>query len=120
MTADDDPARACWTSGGRAIDAHDPERVAAVFTEDAIFQGLHPYSVGREGVADYYDSPAARHDGRLPDPRNPQAHRDWCSATCAPTSRFPTGHGERQLGVLVTRGDDGWRIAALPGVATAG
>ena len=39
-----------------AVDAHQPERVAAHFTEDAIFQGLHPYSVGREGVAEYYDS----------------------------------------------------------------
>jgi uncharacterized protein (TIGR02246 family) len=39
-----------------AVDAHDPEGVAAVFTEDAIFQGLHPYSVGRQGVADYYAS----------------------------------------------------------------
>ncbi|WP_034260753.1 YybH family protein [Actinospica robiniae] len=42
-----------WKS---AVDAHEPERVAAVFTEDAIFQGLHPYSVGRRGVADYYAS----------------------------------------------------------------
>jgi uncharacterized protein (TIGR02246 family) len=42
-----------WKS---AVDAHEPERVAAVFTEDAIFQGLHPYSVGRDGVAAYYDS----------------------------------------------------------------
>lgn len=37
-----------------AVDAHDPEGVSAVFTEQAIFQGLHPYSVGRAGVADYY------------------------------------------------------------------
>lgn len=42
-----------WKS---AVDAHDPERVAENFTEDAIFQGLHPYSVGRAGVAAYYDS----------------------------------------------------------------
>ncbi|MET7304813.1 nuclear transport factor 2 family protein [Embleya sp. NPDC005575] len=42
-----------WKS---AVDAHEPERVAAVFTEDAIFQGLHPYTVGRQGVADYYAS----------------------------------------------------------------
>jgi uncharacterized protein (TIGR02246 family) len=42
-----------WKS---AVDAHDPERVAAIFTEDAIFQGLHPYRVGRDGVAAYYDS----------------------------------------------------------------
>jgi hypothetical protein len=39
-----------------AVDKHEPNRVAALFTADAIFQGLHPYSVGRRGVADYYDS----------------------------------------------------------------
>jgi hypothetical protein len=42
-----------WKS---AVDRHQPEQVAAQFTEDAIFQGLHPYSVGRPGVAAYYDS----------------------------------------------------------------
>ncbi|MEV6288228.1 SgcJ/EcaC family oxidoreductase [Kribbella sp. NPDC051770] len=40
-----------WRS---AVDAHDPELVASYFTDDAIFQGLHPYSVGPEGVAAYY------------------------------------------------------------------
>lgn len=39
-----------------AVDAHDPDRVASCFTDDAIFQGLHPYSVGPDGVAEYYDS----------------------------------------------------------------
>jgi hypothetical protein len=39
-----------------AVDAHDPKRVASYFTDDAIFQGLHPYSVGPVGVAEYYDS----------------------------------------------------------------
>jgi uncharacterized protein (TIGR02246 family) len=42
-----------WKAG---VDAHEPQRVAGVFTEDAIFQGLRPYSVGRQGVADYYAS----------------------------------------------------------------
>jgi uncharacterized protein (TIGR02246 family) len=42
-----------WKAG---VDAHEPEAVAAVFTEQAIFQGLHPYSVGRRGVAEYYAS----------------------------------------------------------------
>lgn len=42
-----------WKAG---VDRHDPEAVAAAFTDDAIFQGLHPYSVGRRGVFDYYDS----------------------------------------------------------------
>jgi muconolactone delta-isomerase len=37
-----------------AVDAHQPEQVAALFTTDAIFQGLHPYTVGQEGVAEYY------------------------------------------------------------------
>jgi uncharacterized protein (TIGR02246 family) len=39
-----------------AVDAHDPAAVAKVFTDDAIFQGLHPYSVGKAGVAEYYES----------------------------------------------------------------
>ena len=34
-----------------AVGAHDPERVASYFTEDTIFKGLHPYSVGREGIS---------------------------------------------------------------------
>ncbi|MEU4744030.1 hypothetical protein AB0G02_26675 [Actinosynnema sp. NPDC023658] len=39
-----------------AVGAHRPDEVAALFTEDAIFQGLRPYGVGREVVADYYAS----------------------------------------------------------------
>ncbi|TCC64733.1 DUF4440 domain-containing protein [Kribbella pittospori] len=39
-----------------AIVEHDPKRVASYFTEDAIFQGLHPYGVGRDTVTEYYDS----------------------------------------------------------------
>jgi ketosteroid isomerase-like protein len=42
-----------WKS---AVDTHDPKRVATGFTDDAIFQGLHPYSVGPDSVAEYYDS----------------------------------------------------------------
>ena len=42
-----------WKAG---IDAHEPGSVAALFTENAIFQGFHPYVVGPEGVAEYYDS----------------------------------------------------------------
>lgn len=39
-----------------AVDAHEPDEVAAVFTEDALFQGLKPYGVGRAAVAAYYES----------------------------------------------------------------
>lgn len=42
-----------WKSG---IDAHEPQQVASCFTEDAIFQGLRPYVVGHQGVAEYYES----------------------------------------------------------------
>jgi len=42
-----------WKS---AVDAHDPDGVASCFTEDAIFQGLRPYSVGPKSVAEYYAS----------------------------------------------------------------
>jgi ketosteroid isomerase-like protein len=42
-----------WKS---AVDAHDFGRVASYFTDDAIFQGLHPYSVGPKSVAEYYAS----------------------------------------------------------------
>ena len=45
-----------WKAG---VDTHQPERVAALFTEDALFPGLHPYSVGRRGVAEYHDSQPA-------------------------------------------------------------
>lgn len=39
-----------------AVDAHEPDEVTAVFTEDALFQGLKPYGVGRAAVAAYYES----------------------------------------------------------------
>ena len=42
-----------------AVDAHQPDQVAALFTTDAIFQGLHPYTVGPAGVAGYYASQPA-------------------------------------------------------------
>jgi hypothetical protein len=42
-----------WRS---AVDAHDPDRIASYFTDDVIFQGLHPYSVGPKSVAEYYAS----------------------------------------------------------------
>ena len=42
-----------WADG---IKAHEPDRVASYFTEDAIFQGFDPVqTVGRTGIAAYYD-----------------------------------------------------------------
>ena len=35
-----------WKAG---VDAHEPAAVAACFTEDAVFQGMRPYSVDGRG-----------------------------------------------------------------------
>jgi uncharacterized protein (TIGR02246 family) len=41
-----------WAEG---INAHRPDDVASVFTEDAIFQGFDPtHTTGRVGIAAYY------------------------------------------------------------------
>ncbi|MCO5995851.1 YybH family protein [Actinoallomurus rhizosphaericola] len=56
MTDTEEILRGVLDQWKAAVDGHQPDRVASYFTEDAIFQGLHPYSVGRQGVADYYDS----------------------------------------------------------------
>jgi len=53
---DDEILRGVLDQWKAAVDAHRPQQVASCFTEDAIFQGLRPYSVGRQGVADYYAS----------------------------------------------------------------
>lgn len=94
-----------------AVDKHEPERVASTFTEDAIFQGLHPYSVGRHGIAEYYDS---QPDGLTAEYRILESRRfaddlvlgyldvDF-SFTDRPTLRV-------KLGVLVKRLEDGWYI----------
>jgi uncharacterized protein (TIGR02246 family) len=95
-----------------AVDKHEPEQVASAFTEDAIFQGLHPYSVGRQGIAEYYDSQPA---GMTAEYRILETRRfaddlalgyldvDF-SFTDRPTLTV-------KLGVLVKRLDDGWYIS---------
>lgn len=94
-----------------AIDAGTPEQVAEVFTEDAIFQGLHPYSVGPQGVVDYYSSqpPGMTVTYRLLETRRPadDVVLGYAKADFAFPNR-PTV--ELYLGVLVERGDGGWRI----------
>jgi uncharacterized protein (TIGR02246 family) len=97
-----------WKAG---IDAHEPERVAEVFAEDAIFQGLHPYSVGRQGVSDYY---ASQPGGmtvtyRILETRSPAAGlvAGYVSTDFAFPDR-PTV--SVNVGVVVTHGDDGWHI----------
>ena len=97
-----------WRAG---IAAHDPQRVAAVFTEDAVFEGLRPYSAGRPGVFDYYDSQPAglTVDYRINETRRP-AENVVLGYLRADFTR-PDGTGiPLNLSVLVTR-DVGWRIA---------
>ncbi|MCU1701816.1 MAG: hypothetical protein JWR48_5798 [Mycobacterium sp.] len=94
-----------------SIDAQLPERVAEVFTEDAIFQGLHPYSVGRQGVIDYYASqpPGMTVTYRILEGRQPAA--GLVLGYVAADFSFPDRPTVRvYLGVLVKHTDDGWRI----------
>jgi uncharacterized protein (TIGR02246 family) len=95
-----------------AIDAQEPERVADVFTEDAIFQGLRPYRVGRQGVIDYY---ASQPSGMTVDYEILQTrslgpelvlgyvHADFAFPDRPTTSVF--------IGVVIEHNGDGWSIA---------
>jgi len=97
-----------WQAG---VDAHEPQKVAGVFTEDAIFQGLRPYSVGREGVAEYYDSQPLGMtvsyeilETRRP---TPELVVGYVRADFAFPDRATVS---LNLGVVVTHSDAGWRI----------
>ena len=106
-----------WQAG---IDAHQPERVAAVFAADAIFQGLRPYSVGRRGVTEYYSSqpPGMTVTYRILETRRPATNAvlGYVAADFA----FPDPPTvSLYVGVLAVHRDDGWRIghyqASRPG-----
>lgn len=98
-----------WKDG---IDKREPGRVATYFTEDAIFQGLHPYTVGREGVAEYYESQPVGLGARYEVLETRQVADDvvlgYLGADFTFTDRptLPV-----LLGVLLRRTDEGWRIA---------
>lgn len=95
-----------------AIDDQAPGRMADIFTADAIFQGLRPYSVGRQGVVDYYASQplGMTVTYRVLETRRPTDDLvlGYATADFAYPDR-PTV--SVYLGVQITRGDDGWRIA---------
>jgi uncharacterized protein (TIGR02246 family) len=95
-----------------SVDKHEPRRVASLFTEDAIFQGLHPYSVGRQGIADYYDSQPV---GMTAAYRILETRRladnlvlGYLSVDFSFPDRPTLGVN---LGVLVKRAEEGWRIS---------
>ncbi|MET8804952.1 SgcJ/EcaC family oxidoreductase [Streptomyces sp. NPDC004546] len=98
-----------WKS---AVDAHDPERVASCFTEDAVFQGLRPYSLGRQGVAEYYDSQplGMRADYQVLETR--QLAEDVLLGYLGVDFSFTDRPAIRvNLGVVLRRVDGHWRIA---------
>src|SRR5258708_8759461 len=66
-TDEADMLDAVLTRWKAAVEAHQPEHAAALFTKDAIFQGLHPYAVGPAGVAEYY---APQPTGLTPEYKN--------------------------------------------------
>ena len=95
-----------------AVDAHQPEQVAALFTKDAIFQGLHPYTVGPAGVAEYY---ATQPMGMTADYKLRETRTlgdglvlGYLTVDFAFTDRATlTVH----LSVIIRQDTDGWRIA---------
>lgn len=97
-----------WQAG---IDAHQPAHVAAAFTEDAVFQGLRPYGVGRQVVSEYYASqpPGMTVTYRILETRRPaeNAVLGYVAADFAYPDR-PTV--SLYIGVLAVHDDDGWRI----------
>ena len=94
--------------GGRA----QPAEVAGCFTEDAIFQGMHPYSVGRPGVEAYY---ASQPMGMQAAYKVLETRRlaeglvlGYLWVDFSFTDKATLGV---HLGVLATRAGDGWLLA---------
>lgn len=95
-----------------ALEAHDSRQIATLFTDDAIFQGLHPYSVGRQGVADYYESQPLGLTAayRILETRRPADN--LIQAYLAVDFSFADRPSVSvNLGLLVTHTDAGWLIA---------
>jgi uncharacterized protein (TIGR02246 family) len=95
-----------------AVDAHEPAKVADCFTEDAIFQGMRPYSVGRGGVEAYY---ASQPMGMQAAYKVLETRRlaeglvlGYLWVDFSFTDKATLGV---HLGVLATRTTDGWRLA---------
>jgi uncharacterized protein (TIGR02246 family) len=95
-----------------AVDAHQPEQVAALFTKDAIFQGLHPYTVGPAGVAEYY---ATQPMGMIATYKLRETRTlgdglvlGYLTVDFAFTDRATL---TVYLSVIIRRDTDGWRIA---------
>jgi ketosteroid isomerase-like protein len=96
---------------GSAIDAREIEAIANLFTEDAIFQGLRPYSVGRESVAAYYASQPIGLQAAFTVVETRRVAEDGVLAYLSVDFSFadrPTL--SVHLSVLLERGAEGWLI----------
>ena len=106
-----------WKAG---IDSRDPGRVAAVFTDDAVFQGLRPYGVGRAAVVAYYASQPA---GMTVDYRVLESRRltdrsatGYLSATFSYPDRADV---VLAIGITLVRQDGHWLVAQYQASASA-
>jgi muconolactone delta-isomerase len=111
-TSEADVLDAVLTRWKAAVDGHQPDEVAALFTADAIFQGLHPYSVGPAGVAEYY---AAQPMGMTAQ-YTLRETRALSDGLVLGYLTVDFGFSDRAtltvcLSVIVRLGADGWRIA---------
>ncbi len=95
-----------------AINAGSPQEIAEVFAEDAVFQGLRPFSVGRQGIAEYYGAQPAGMtvSYRILESRSPATNvvLGYLNADFAFPDR-PTIN--LFIGIAVSRDDDSWHIA---------
>jgi uncharacterized protein (TIGR02246 family) len=111
-STDTDILRSVLDKWKSAVDAHDAKRVASHFTPDAIFQGLHPYSVGPDSVAEYYESQpigmTAAYDIRETRRLADDLVLGYLSVDFAFTDRPVVAV---YLSVIVCRTDDGWFIS---------
>ncbi|OBK56627.1 hypothetical protein A5657_09110 [Mycobacterium kubicae] len=97
-----------WRAG---IDAHEPQRVAALFTDDAIFQGLRPYSVGPQGVYEYYDSQPSGMTVAYRILESRRLSGEVLLGYLRADFSYPDGPVIGvHIGVLIRRTSEGWRI----------
>jgi uncharacterized protein (TIGR02246 family) len=111
-TEDEEILRGVLDQWKAAVDAHQPQQVASCFTEDAIFQGLRPYSVGRQGVADYYASQPVGLAAAYRILETRRLAEDLVLGYLSVAFSFadrPTL--EVYLSVLLTHAQDGWQIS---------
>jgi uncharacterized protein (TIGR02246 family) len=97
----------------RGIDAHDPHRVADLFTADAIFQGLRPLSVGPQGVFEYYDGQPESMTVEYRILESRRLSTDVAFGYLAAEFAFVDREAVHlNIGVVVTRTSKDWQIAS--------